>query len=233
MARTFTLAQLTTRLEEMTDTESDTHLSANEKYAIIASACAETWDKVIAAGLADQYVKSVTFSSVAGQQEYALGTVVSAGDFYKVHSLSVTESTGRNRPISKLNPAEVFSYQPPQAAYTLKLHYIPCAPTFKTAGSFVTSLTFDGISGWEEHALCTAAMTVKAKKEDDYSIFARRKAELEQRIASMANTDWGEPARVVRRYRKPQTPYANVTNLVGWMPRGANLELFESAYPVW
>lgn len=232
MPRTFTLAQLKTRLDEMTDTENDTHLSANEKYAIIASACAETWDKLISSGLGEQYVTSVSFSSVAGQQEYALGTIVSAGDFYKVASIAVTESTGRNRVLPKLNPAEVYAYQPPQGAYTLKLHYIPCAPTFKTAGNFNTALTFDGISGWEEHALNVAAITVKNKREEDPSVFMRRKAELEERIQAMANTDWSEPPRVTRRHgRNRVSIYSSSSPIVGWMPRGSKIELFERALP--
>jgi hypothetical protein len=232
MSRSFTLAQLKTRLDEMTDTENDTHLSENEKYAIIASACAETWDKVISSGLSEQYVVPVTFSSVAGQQEYSLSSIVSAGDFYKVASLAVTESTGRNRVLPKLNPAEVYSYQPPQSVYTLKLHYIPAAPTFKTAGVFDTALTFDGISGWEEHALNTAAVTVKNKREEDPSVFLRRKAELEERIQAMANTDWSEPARVTRRNgRNRGSIYTTSSPIVGWLPRGSKIELFERSVP--
>lgn len=233
MSRTFTLAQLKSRLDQMTDTESDTHLSANEKYAILASAAAETWDKITSSGLAEQFVKSVDFSTTAGTQTYAYGTIVSAGDFYKVYSVTALEGTDRYRPVRRVNPAQVFEYQPPQSVQTIRLHYVPAAPTFKTAGSFDVATTFEGINGWEEHLLVTAAITVKAKREDDYSVFARRKQELEARIQSMAHTDWSEPDRVVRRHRRNKVdPWAPISRINGWMPRGSNLELFECAYPL-
>jgi hypothetical protein len=53
---------------------------------------------------------------------------------------------------------------------SVKLYYIPKPPTFKDTQMVpgMTHASFDGINGWEEHSVVTAAMYLKAKKEDDY-----------------------------------------------------------------
>lgn len=229
MSRSWTLAQLRGRLEKMTDTENDTHLSTTEKNDYISAAAAETWDKIVQA-CPDQYVTTQTFSTVAGQLEYALSSIVSAGDFYRVHSLYVNEGNGQYRPIDRINPAEVQSFRPPQTVVAMQLRYIPCAATFKTTGPSPTyddTLTFDGINGWEEHVLNTAALAIKAKREEDRGPFFQRKKELEARIASMGHADWSGPSRVVRRRnrlnRDPFYVYQN--NVNAWVYRNGKLEL--------
>lgn len=208
----------------MTDTENDTHLGTSEKYAILTSAVAETWDKILSSGLGNEYVKNVAFSTVADQREYAIATVVSAGDFYKVSQMCVNEGSGSLRPIERVHPDETWGYRAPNTVVTMKLYYFPCAPVW-TDGTG----SFDGINGWEEHTLVTAAITVKAKKEDDYSVFARRKQELEKRMGTMANRDAQDPPRVIRRARTAQRasgyfhPYNQ--NVSAWDIRGINFEL--------
>lgn len=226
--RTFTLAELRSRLEKLTDTENDTHLSTTEKNEIIASAAAETYDKILSAGLGEKYVRSVTFNTIAGTQEYDLtsATYVPLQDFYKVHQLYVDEGNSQFRPVSRINSAEVMTFRPPTTVVAMKLFYIPCAPTFKVAGVFSDAATFDGVSGWEEHLLQTAAIAVKAKKEDDAGPYIRRKAELEQRIAFMGRTDHSEPTRVVRRRYRTNDPFSLYRgNVNAWLIRGDKLNL--------
>lgn len=226
MPRSWTLAQLRGRLEKLTDTENDTHLSATEKNDIIAAAAAETWDRLISA-CPDQYVTTQTFNTVAGQLEYNLASVVTAGNFYKVHSLYVDEGNNQYRPVERINPAEVQSFRPPTQVVAMRLYYIPCASTFKTSGSYDDTLTFDGINGFEEHTLYTAALAIKVKREEDASVYYRRKQELEQRIARMGDADWSGPAHVVRRRRRhsadPFWVYKN--NINAWLYRNGKLEL--------
>lgn len=226
MARSWTLAQLRGRLEKLTDTENDTHLSATEKNDYISAAAAETWDKIVSA-CPDQYVTTQTFSTVAGQLTYDLASVVTAGDFYRVHSLYVDEGNDQYRPIERINAAEVQTFRPPAQVVSMRLYYIPCASTFKTAGSYSDAATFDGINGWEEHTLYTAALAIKGKREEDSGLFHRRKQELEKRIEGMGHADWSCPGRVVRRYRvanrDPFWVYQN--NINAWLFRNGKLEL--------
>lgn len=236
MAASVTLDELVSRLELATDIANDTFYTTTEKRDLIRSAVAETWDKITSSGLSEKHVKSVTFSAVAGQYEYPIATVITAGDFYKVSSLYVVDSTNVYRPIERINPAEIYGFRPPTDTPTMKLYYIPVAPTFKTAGVYDGATTFDGINGWEEHAIQTAAIAVMKKKQDDWQPFAQRKAELEQRIATMANTDYSGPSRVVKRRgngygRWGSQPfwmqYRSTVN--AWGIRGDKIELYSYA----
>lgn len=224
MARTKTRAELRTRLEQITDTENDAHLSTTEKNEILNSAIAETWDHIVSAGLAEKYVKSATFSTVADTLEYNLETICTDGDFYRIHQLYVDEGSGQLRPLTRLAPAEIQSFRPPSSVVSMKLYYIPSAPMLESGDD---SETFDGINGWEEHTLMTAACAVKFKKDDDYNQFYRRKKELEQRIASMGNIDFGEPARVVRKRKRSLDPFLMYRNNINaYCVRGDKLELY-------
>ncbi len=221
-ARTFTIDQLVTRLEQLTDSEGDAHLGTAEKFAIMNSAIAETWDLIVSAGLAEKYVTPQTFNTVAGTLEYALQTICTAGNFYKISKLYVVESTNYLRPLQRVSPHEIQEFRAPAAVVPMKLYYIPYSPVLTTGQSF------DGINGWEEHSLMVAACAIKMKKDDSYSVFAARKRELEDRIKTMADTDFGEPCRVVRkRYRARNNPFMNYsTQLNAYGLRGDKLELY-------
>lgn len=207
----------------MTNTTNDTHLTAAEVYRILTSAVGDTWDFLLANGVGDEFVKSVSFTTVAGQKEYAIDTIAPAGDFYKVQTLYVDEGNGQLRPITRINPFEEQAYRAPVSEVPMKLYYVPCAPVWTTGLE-----SFDGINGWEEHVLCTAAMTIKAKKNDDYRWYANRKMELEKRIQGMAGRSPGEPPRVVMKRRQQRmdwySPWRN--NVSCWDKRGNNIELF-------
>lgn len=221
MARSFTPEELLARLRENCDIENDQHLSDTELYKILSSAVAETWDRIISAGLHEQYVKNVSFAVTSGTQEYSLATICTDGDFYKIHQLFVNEGDGRLRPIVRINSAEQYGYKPPQQSCTMKLYYIPCAPELEADGA-----SFDGINGFEEHTLALAEITVRKKRMEDYSGAARRKQEMEQRIASMGNTDWAEPPRVVRRRARAADPFwVYKADVNAYILRGNKLEL--------
>ncbi len=233
--RSYTFGELVLRLEKIVNAENNTVFSAFEKREALASAIAETWDCIVSAGLGDRHVKTAEFNTVADQLEYDLEdeAIVEDLDFYQVQQLYVDEGSGYLRPIERINAAEVGGYRPPQAAVAMKLYYIPSAPTYlDELVEFDDDLTFDGINGWEEHALQTAAMTLKKKKEDDYSPFRQRKVELEERMARMGSQDASQGARVVRRRGSRRNPmwYPNAGAVTAYGIRGHNLELYFS-YP--
>ncbi len=229
--RKYTLQELRESLDSVADIQNDRHLSPDEKNAILAKAVSETWDTIVNSGLAEQYVKSVQFTSVPDQIEYVIDGeegIITNGDFYKISTLYVEETQGYKRPIERINPAEITGLKAPSQPCNLVLYYIPCAPTWQDEnGSYDDSMTFDGINGWEEHVVLTAAIHVKMKKDQDFSQLYRRKKDLEQRITSMSNTDWSGPSRVVKRWKKRQDPWAPFTTAVtGWCIRGGKLELY-------
>jgi hypothetical protein len=229
MARTFTRGQLRDRLTQITDIENDNHIVNDEKDAILNSAMAETWDCIVDAGLAEKYVKSNTFNTAAGTQEYALATVAGS-DFYRVHQVYANEGNGQLRALQHINPAEILNFRAPAAVVPMKIYYIPICPVL-TIGSGGDASTFDGINGWEEHTLMTAACAIKLKRQEDYRPYAARKAELEARIASMGTVDFGDPPRVSRK-RKPigYTYYPYFSQINAYLIRGDKIELFYS-YP--
>ncbi len=217
-ARTYTRAELITRLEQLTDTENDGHITAAEKGEILDSAMAETWDKICSVGLGEKFVKSTTWNTTAGTQAYALQTVCTDSDFYRVHAVYVDEGNGQFRPLQRISSAEVQAFRAPSTVVPIKMFYIPYLAK--------AAATFDGLNGWEEHVLMTAACAIKMKKEDSYSQFAQRKRELEARMEAMGPADFGEPARVVRKRKRSTEGYFYQNGNVNcYMLRGPNIEL--------
>lgn len=207
-------------MEKLTDTEGDTHLSSAEKFEIMNSAIAETWDVICNSGMGEKYVTYANFSTVAGTLAYSLFTI--APTFFRIHQVYVLEN-GRMRSLKKISPTEVQTLAAPTGVVTMRLYYIPYSPVLTTGQSF------DGINGWEEHTLMTACCAVKMKKEDDYRLYAARKQELERRIKTMGNTDFGEPMRVQRKHRRyrEQDPFALFnSNINAYVLRGDNIELY-------
>lgn len=91
--------------------------------------------------------------------------------------------------------ADQVQFQPaPGTAWTLRCYYIPTFVDLGAAGDGTDS--FDGINGWEEWAVLTAAVKCLAKEESDPSALLALRADLDARIARMADRDDSEPRRV-------------------------------------
>jgi hypothetical protein len=218
-ARTQTIDFMISRMEKICDIENDSHLSSAEKFEIMNAAIAEAWDKIIDSGIGDKYVKSATFNTVSGQQEYPIFTI--ASDFYRISQLYVDEGNGQWRPIHQIQSAEIQSFRPPNSVVPMKLYYFPYSQIL------TTGQTFDGINGWEDLAIYIAAQAVKIKRDEDYSQIVRRKMEIEKRLASMGQINLAEPKRVVRKRRRLFDPFFIYTkNINAYLVRGDNLELF-------
>ena len=234
MARNVLASELLTRMRTGVDALGDTHVTDAEGYLALTSAVSDTWDALLSSGIGTEGVKSITFNTVANQQEYPLSVL--AADFFQVRNLYSVQSDGRLVPVDRVNPNEAYTMRAPQAVVPMKLYYFPTAPVFVTGAE-----SFDGINGWEEHTVQVACMTVKAKKMDDTGPFRARKRELEERMKSMANRLRAEAPRVVRRAARfvsggrfgragvgrysggYDIPYQ--TGVIGYDLRGGNLEL--------
>lgn len=211
-------------LEQATDSESDGHISTQEKYDALSRAMGEYWDLIDSCGLGEKHLKTQTFNTVAGQLEYNCQTVCTDLDFYRVHTLYVNEGNGHYRPLQRISPHEVFPYTTVSSVIPMKLVYMPNAPKITALASAV-----DGVNGWEEFVIASAAFHIKAKK-DDANIWERRKQEVARRIQTMGQVDLGEPMRVSRkRYNRnrgmsPFSPFYGQVN--AYLVRGDKIELY-------
>ena len=235
MNRSYKLKELRKRLLEMTSNVNDESFSIPELNEALISAAAETIDHIITSGLSEQTLKFVDIVTTPGQAEYGLdsATYIQDKDFYKIEKVFVDYGNGQFPPIERINIGDILTYRPPTAAVNVRLYYIPLATNFKDAdGLYNDEAVFEGINGWEEHTLVTAAQTISNKKGEDYSFFSRRKQELEERIGFVGNTDFSGPARVTRK-RSRKDPYLYLPYqqlLSAWTLRGNKIS-FYYAYP--
>jgi hypothetical protein len=222
MAKTYTRSELRTRLRQLCDIENDNHISDSELNAVLDSAASETYDLICDSGLGEKYVKSASFNTSSGQLEYPFATYLGS-DFYRLTDLYVSENNGTQlRKLQRIQPSEILDFRAPMATVPIKAYYIPFLA--KTTSD---SDTFDGVNGWEEHLLMTAACAVKVKREESYSVYAGRKRELETRIRHLGNVDFGEPVRVSRKRKQSMWPYYYYqTSVNAYGIRGDKLELY-------
>lgn len=207
MARTRTLAQLRTEIQNRGDLRSIRHPDAQVDRNINQS-IAELYDLLINAD-PDYYLSSDDISVTSGTANYAL-----ASDFYKAVGVDVQDTDSNWYVMRKFNFAERNQLQDtgterldaryrimgsnlrlrPTPAWTgtVRLWYIP-APTVLTSDSD----TFDGISGWEEFVIVDGIIKARVKDEEDITDVMAQKQMLIRRIENMAaSRDTGEPDRV-------------------------------------
>jgi hypothetical protein len=224
--RTIALKDLRRRLQEMTSTQNDEDFSVTELNDAIVSAAAETTDHIITSGLSEQTL--LAHDMTASTPDVDLSASL---NFYKIAKVYVNES-GQLRPVERINLQDIYPYRPISQPVSIRILYIPFMSTMKNAdGSYDDEATFDGINGWEEHTLHTAALQVKGKKEDDATWHRQRKAELEDRMKFLGNTDFSGPARVVRK-RGARREYALPYNsqLSAWTIRNKTISFWYN-YP--
>jgi hypothetical protein len=220
MARTYTVTELVTRLDDMCDIANDTHISLAEKIRYIDNAYTRLWTKLAKKQPPDYFVKDVAFNTVAGQLQYPLATIAPAGDFWQLKTVYVNEGNGQLRPIPPINEFNIQAYRAVQVAQPMQLSYISCAPKLTAGGD-----TVDGIQGWEELLLCYAAEAVMYKKKDPTRPYVEKARELEREIEAMGGRDVGWAETIVR--KKNLDPYFLYRNNVdGYRLRGSNLELY-------
>jgi len=70
-----------------------------------------------------------------------------------------------------------------KTGWTLTIDYLPCAPVLSLGTD-----TFDGVSGWEEHACLSAAIKMLAKEQTDATPLLTERAILDEQIQRMAGS---------------------------------------------
>ena len=240
MARTVLASEIIGRGREAADAVNDTNITDAWLYLQATALVARLWMNITRSGLGGEGIKTVYFSTVAGQQNYDLSSAIwsttPAGsgttipDFYKVKTLYCNDGNGLFRPILRTNPSEEYALKAPQAVLNLKLCYLPCAPVWVTGAE-----SFDGINGYEEWVVQGLAYAIKIKQQDDGGSHKGLMREIEDDIKTSGGRNLDTPPRVIRRratsrWAARTLPY---TGGVGaWDLRGNNLELYAPSYGI-
>lgn len=218
-----TLAQLVTRVQQRADMVNSTFVdfttSGGEGETFIQQSAKALYDLVLSSWGEDYYYSSTTFSTVAGTQSYALPS-----DFYKLLAVDAnvpgmttpttlqnfnweernlySTSTGWTHllavPRYRLRAGYIWFVPVPAGVHSVTLHYVPALGTL--SGSTVT---FDGINGWDEWIVVDAAIKCRTKEESETGDLRASLAEMTARIKAAAPVrDIGKPPRVVDVYQR-------------------------------
>lgn len=225
MPRTRTLLQLRTEARQYADVENSAFVSDDEVTRLVNQGLAELWHVLVQSDI-DRYLANTEITTVAGTYEYTLPT-----DFAAARTLEKLEGSGSERAyrlepynISEGHSGERYSastsgglrwtilYQGTDgSAARLRFNADPgggfCRLWYIQAPEELAldADEWDGVAGWEEWAVLWAAEQILAKEESDPSALIRRRAELTQRIQTVAGSrvmgSAPSPARVRRRRR--------------------------------
>jgi hypothetical protein len=215
VARSVTLGQLWLRAQQLSDIGDDASGGSFIEYAewtrIIDQAYCELYELLAASGL--YFYESTTTLTTTGaatvnlpaDHYQTIGVDYSYGNcWYSLQRLSVRErntlSGLTNSPAIgyRVVGSVVTLYPTPPSGQSYRLVYVP-APTSLIDGA--TSLTVDGVAGWDEYIVVDAAIRAKLREESDTSALERRKADLRQRIIESAELrEVASPSRVIDIY---------------------------------
>ena len=215
MAAPQTLDDMRTRVRELANMETQAasgFVTDDELRRRLNEALKGLYDMLIDAWGQEYYVRDTTITLVSGQNDYNL-----PADFYK--GASVTASNNgyhyqlRTWEMQELASMQTLSahtsgaiyqlryrfkgrdisiYPTPTQAFSVKVWYIP-AMTELVLGTD----TFDGVNGWEQWAVLTAAIDVLNKEESDTSALMVERSMVEARIRKLAGSqDAGRAARI-------------------------------------
>jgi hypothetical protein len=202
VAKTSTLAEMRDRVRFLGDFPNSRKFTPAIIDREVNNAVEDTWNVLITAR-PDYYTLEQLVTSVAGTDSVAL-----AGDFFRLRKVEMRDGA-RWRPLLRveLNHAHRFSdtqgrpthyrlqgttvklYRTPDGAYDLRVFYMPCKSTLVADGD-----TFDGINGFEEHAVVGAVVKLKMREGMPAEEWVGERRRLEQDVRSHAdNMDSGQP----------------------------------------
>ncbi len=212
-----TLQQLLDRTRQRADQVNSGFVTDSEITNWINVYKREYEDLLVRTFGADYSATSATFSATAGTENYNL-SALTAGTFYKLQGLDVTDSSSptgwrdvkafnfhdRNRTTMSGNVLSTQSngdvryrvwgpsltLRPvPTGTLAMKLWWTP-----QTIAMSVTTDSFDDVNGWSELIVLDTAIAIKDKEESDTSVLQVDRQRMVQRITEMApNRDAGDP----------------------------------------
>lgn len=216
----YTLLQLRTLAQQRSNLENSQFVTDAEWNNYVNDSLKELYDLIIQKYGDDYFVSNVTFTTDGTTYLYPLpdGTLYSAATpFYKFLGLDLALAvtldsyvTVRSFSFQDRNKYAVPNFQSfygvtnlryrlqgnnlwltpiPASGQQLRLWYVPRCVTLTSDSS-----TTDGYGGWTEYVVVDAAIKAMVKQELDISALEAQKAQMTQRIESVAeNRDAGNP----------------------------------------
>lgn len=182
MARSFTLAQLRTKVRQRADIESSSFISDSELNGYISASYAVLYERLVLTGIA-YFEATETLNIVAGTASYAM-----AASHMSTVGVDWQRAAGKFEPLRRLMPRErnmfpepahpasgymlvgtnIVLYPTPSVSATYRHIYVPAPADLSADGDLV-----DGVSGWEEYIVNDAARKCLLKEESDTSAIER------------------------------------------------------------
>lgn len=203
MAKVSTLAELRARVAFEGDFPNSSKFTPTILTAKVNEGIEETWS-VLTDARPDYYTREQSPApvTVAGVDQVALPLdllhlrkveLLDGDRAYKLMTINLAEShrvrRGSGRP-SRYRPqgTALKLYPPPEAAYTLRIYYIPAFTNLAADGD-----TFDGINGFEDHAVALAIYRLKLREQMPVGDWLGEVQRIEQKMRGDAKLDTGEP----------------------------------------
>ncbi len=201
-----TLAQLRTESRQRADMSNSEFVSDSELNSYINNSLSELHDMLIQAYDGDYYVNEVEFTTSGNASEYALSSVIPAGDFYKLRGIDAKLNNSywftlapfmfneRNRDQDttarlgivnvkyRLVGSNIMFTPIPDDNIPVKIWYIPIAQVLSS-----DSDSFDDMNNFSEYVIVDAAIKMLQKEESDVSVLSAQKVALKRRIEEVAN----------------------------------------------
>lgn len=206
------LSSLRTKAKQRADKESSEFVSTSEWTSYINSAYKELYDILVNAN-EDYYTTSTNLTITSGSSValpatfYKLRGVDASGDggstFYTIKPFDFLQRNNKN--ISRISPiyseleksyriigSNLHIVPTDNATGTYRIWYVPKTTELSSEGD-----TAEGVNGWEEYIIVTAAMMALSKEESDITALLLEQQKLKQRIDLMSsNRDIGYPAKI-------------------------------------
>lgn len=193
MPRTFTLAELRTRVQDMVDIQSDGNVGTTELNSMISAAYAKYYAKTAKSGLGYPGETTQTFTTTGGtpdvialpadhfatqRVDYAFSSVywneLQEADVRELAFFPPTTSYATH---FRLVGTNLVLYPTPPINQSYRHIYIPAPAKLTTDGQ-----TVDGVCGWEELILFEVAIRIKMKREEDAAPYVAERDKIEIRL---------------------------------------------------
>jgi hypothetical protein len=215
MARKFTVSELITRIRERSNTERSNFVTDDEIIRLIDQGYTKLYDLIVSK-FENYYIDEHSFTTDGVNQFYDIpegfykmvgldqlqNNSGSGDNALTVRPFNFNERNRYNNILFAVTAAAFYRYliqgskikilPQPSTGITFKMWYIPAPPKITSATQEI-----DGISGWEEVVILTAAVQIMNKQELDSSALKREQIEAIDRVMTMATErDAALPERV-------------------------------------
>jgi hypothetical protein len=212
--KTATLITMRDRVRFLGDFPNSRRITDAVITAELNNAIEDTWN-ILTRARPDYYTKEQAPSTVAG-----VATVALAPDFYKLRKVEI--NVGADRPLKmsainlnethrisssglprwyRLQGSNLTLYPTPAAVYAMRVFYLPIFADLVNDAD-----TFDGINGFEEHAIIGAVYKIKIREQMPAEEWFRELQRLEKDARSnSSDLDEGQPFYLSGGERTPLT----------------------------